>query len=306
LRVLVSCALLALLVWKTPVAQIAGVLKGMTPAALLAACALSLGGWWLSGLRLWCLLPEFPPSVIVRATFVALFHSTVLPGQLAGDAIKAWRLRRQCGRPGHAEAATLVDRGLAVLAMFAIGAAASASGSFPPALRWFFVVGTAAIAAGGALVAAPPFRRVLEGRGWRDSGRIGRFLGQFALAMHDCLRRPSRMLASFALALVFHACSIASHVVLGNALHLPLAWGDWAGVYAGASLIALVPVSIAGLGVREGGYVALLALFGLGAAAGLAMSALVFGLMLAGAAVGAAIEFSRPGLRHAPQEGAAP
>ena len=52
----------------------------------------------------------------------------------------------------------------------------------------------------------------------------------------------------------------------------------------------LLPLSVAGLGLREMSYVALLGLFGLDPATAIAMSLMVFGCLLLNAAAGALAE----------------
>jgi glycosyltransferase 2 family protein len=61
-------------------------------------------------------------------------------------------------------------------------------------------------------------------------------------------------------------------------------------VYAGVSLLVLLPITVAGLGLREGGYVGLLGLFGVGAADALSLSFVLFAYALCGAFVGFLVE----------------
>lgn len=292
LKLVVSAGLLGVFLWRTPLDQVWSHLHQMDLLTLSAAVALSLLGWWLSGVRLWCLLPELALGTVVRATFAAMFYSTVLPGQIAGDVVKAYRLGKQSARTGHAEAATLIDRVLALLALFCIGTAAAwVAPAVPVALRLLLAAGAVAIVCCGIVAASAPFRRfLLERLLPQGENRIRNFVRHFSIALHECLRQPTRMLASFALAALFHALCIATQMLLGNALHIPLTWAEWTVVYAGASLLILLPISIAGIGLRESGYVGMLALFGVAASAALSVSFAMFAFALIGAAIGAALE----------------
>jgi uncharacterized membrane protein YbhN (UPF0104 family) len=78
--------------------------------------------------------------------------------------------------------------------------------------------------------------------------------------------------------------------LLGDALGIKLQWVDWTVVYAGVSLLMLLPISVAGLGLREGGYVGLLALFGYKASAALSLSFAILGASLVAALVGGGLE----------------
>ena len=290
LKLAVSAALLGIFLWRTPLHQVALYLGRLDFATLAAAAALSLAAWWLSGVRLWCLLPEFRVRALLLATFASLFYAVVLPGQIAGDVVKAYRLGRQSTRTGHAEAATVVDRALAIFALFCLGGAATfGAGAISSALRALLVGGAVAIALCGVAMASTRVRDALHARG-AGGGRIRHFLRHFAIALHDCLRKPSRMFANFLLALVFHALCIAIQMLLGQALGIALSWSEWTIVHAGVTLLVLLPITVAGIGLREGGYVGMLALFGVAAPQALPLSLMIFALTLFGAAIGATLE----------------
>ena len=86
--------------------------------------------------------------------------------------------------------------------------------------------------------------------------------------------------------LVFNALSISVFVVLGAALGLHLSLAAWAVVVGLISLALLLPVTVAGIGVRDAGLVALLAALGQDAKAALALSFMLLALTLIGAIAG--------------------
>jgi uncharacterized protein (TIRG00374 family) len=295
LKLLISAALLAWLLARTPLHALAHELGRLDAATLAAGAALSVAAWLLSALRWWCIAPGFALATVVRMTFIGLLYGTLLPGQVAGDVVKAWRLSPSQKSRGQAAAVTLVDRGVATLALFAIGAAAAmALPRVPAALRLLFPLATLAIAAGGLVLSATPMQNLLNV--WlrsRGEGRIAplfAFLLRLSQALHQALRQPLRIALSFALALLFHALCIAIHLLLARALGLSLDAAAWCLVYAGVSLLMLLPVSVAGIGLREGGYVGLLALFGVSREAALTVSLVLFAYTILGALIGVLFE----------------
>jgi hypothetical protein len=102
----VSSALIAWLLSRTPVAAIGASLSSLNFYSLIGALVLTLAAWWLSALRLWFLAPELRLRDVVRMTFVALYYGMVLPGQIAGDVIKAYGLSHGQSAPGQAAAIT--------------------------------------------------------------------------------------------------------------------------------------------------------------------------------------------------------
>lgn len=294
LKLAISCVLLGLLLWRVPLGEIGTHLRSFGLITLLVVLALSLACWVVAAVRLWCLLPEYRYRDLLLLTFIARFYATVLPGQIAGDVVKAYRLGRQSSRTGHAEAATLLDRGLGLFALFLISAVASLySTRVPLPLRLFFIFGTVGIVVCGVIASSRLFRtEIVERLLSRREGRVSTFIRDFSIAFHDHLRRPMMLVAAVMLGLVFHAGCVAMQVLLGNDLGMRLQWTDWTVVYAGVSLLMLLPISVAGLGLREGGYVGLLALFGYKASVALSLSFAMFGISLVATLVGGGLELA--------------
>lgn len=292
IKLAVSCALLGLLLWRIPLGDIDYHLQSLDPSTLLEVLSLALGCWVIAAARLWCLLPEYRYRDLLRATFVAKFYATVLPGQVAGDVVKAYRLGRQSSRIGYAEAATALDRAVGLFALFTISAVVALyTPRLPLALRIFFIVGAVGLAAGGAIVGTRMFRsEVVERFLSHRQGRIGAFVREFSVALHGYLREPVKLAAAMVIAIMFHVGCIAMQVLLGDALGVNLRWSDWTAVYAGVSLLMLLPISVAGLGLREGGYVGMLALFGYKPSVAISLSFAMLGTSIAAALAGGGIE----------------
>jgi uncharacterized protein (TIRG00374 family) len=291
-KVAISCVLLGLLLWRVPLGGIGAHMRSLDPATLLEVLGISLGCWVIAAARQWCLLPRYRYRDLLQITFVARFYAMVLPGQIAGDVVKAYRLGRQSNHVGHAEAATLLDRGLGVFALFLISAVTVLhSPRLPLALRLFFVLGAVGLLAGGVLAGSRLFRRgVVERFMAQRKGRMAIFVREFSIALHEYLHRPITLIAALLIALIFHAGCILLQVLLGDALGIKLPWTDWTVVYAGVSLLMLLPISVAGLGLREGGYVGLLAIFGYKASAALSLSFAILGATLVATLVGGGLE----------------
>ncbi len=295
LKACLSVVLLAWLLARTPLVALAHELARLGAGTLTLGAALALLTWVLSAVRWWCIAPEFRLGDVVRMTFIALFYGTVLPGQVAGDVVKAYRLSASQRHGGHAAAATLIDRGVAMLALALIGAIAATSlAEVPPRLRIALWVGCAGLLCSGSLLASSSVRdRLVALTQSSGSGRIARglaFLQRLAHALHDAIRRPGRIALAFGLALAYHALCILIHLVLAHALGLALGVAAWSLVYASVSVLMLLPISVAGIGLREGGYVGLLALFGVSSDTALALSFTFLGYTLVGAMLGGATE----------------
>jgi hypothetical protein len=85
--------------------------------------------------------------------------------------------------------------------------------------------------------------------------------------------------------------------VLGMNLGVVLAPADWAWVVATASVAVLLPLSVGGLGLREGALIGCLSWLGVSGELAVALSLGVFAIMLIGALLGGMIEVAHASRR---------
>jgi uncharacterized membrane protein YbhN (UPF0104 family) len=242
---------------------------------------------------------DAPYPAVLAANLAGDFYALSLPGGLAvGGAVRLLRLGRdQLGMSG-VFAAILASRLLEIFLQLALALLAMPWiwRQVPSSVGWILCLGLAVLLAGCSYVAI--FQRA--------SRRFGIRLVVFALPRQSrTARRVRRILARVGrvrpVGLAFHARLLATgllrHLIGAAAflafaaaagVKLELAEALWARGVTGIAM--LLPLSIAGLGLRELSYVALLGLFGIAPASALAMSLMVFGCLLLNAAAGAAIE----------------
>jgi len=115
--------------------------------------------------------------------------------------------------------------------------------------------------------------------------------------------RPGPALTSFLLALFVQTGFVGLNWYLGTAMGIGVSFAVWLIAWPLAKIIALLPVSLGGLGLREASLAALLAPFGVGGtlavAEGLTWQSILFGFgLLAGMAT--LLSGQRPGKRKTP------
>jgi glycosyltransferase 2 family protein len=260
--VLVSALLLGVVLAYVNVSDLVSALRGGDWSWFVAAIVLMALVAVVGGVR-WKLLladAEIEVSSVrsVRAVAASLFLNNVLPTSFGGDATRAWLVGRESGRLLRAAAATAVDKATALGCLFVLAwlALAVDSGDVPSSvvrvLTWV-TIGLGAAVVVGALAAAgvrPVVRHLpqrlaamireawLMLRIWAGSGRLlGWLLG---------------------LGLLYQGLAVLALVCVGKTVGVELSF-SLAAVTAAIVVVAmLVPVSIGGLGVREGGFVLLL------------------------------------------------
>jgi uncharacterized protein (TIRG00374 family) len=263
LRVVVSVLLLGAVLAYVDVAEMARTVRDGEWAWFLVAVALMAAAAVVGALRWRVLLHGAAiPVSRLRASRVfsaSLVLNNVLPTSVGGDALRAWLVGRETGRLLGAATATIVDKVTALLCLFALGwlTLALDAGSVPSSVVGVFAWVTAGLVAAiavAALVAAgvrPVLHRVPE----RLAGAV-----RETWATVRVWAGSARLVASVVgLGLVYQALAVLALVAVAKTVGVELSFA-LAAISAAIVLVAmLVPVSIGGLGVREGGFVLLLA-----------------------------------------------
>ncbi len=295
LRVAVSAALLALLARAPGMGEVAGRLAGLRPGWVAAGLALSavhfVAAAWRWRFTAGRLGMRLGWGEALREYYLAAFLNQALPGGVLGDVSRAWRHARARGRAdapgGPAVRAVILERasgqGVMVLAAVASFLALPVATSLRARL---LAVGLAALCGGvGAAVglAAARGRRPdsLGARVWRET-RAALF-GRDALPLQ---------LASSAVAV---GSLLAMYVVAARTVGVSLPVGTLLPLVAPVLLTMLVPVTVAGWGLREGAAALLWGAVGLTAADGVAVSVAYGLLALVGSLPGALVLAAGPG-----------
>jgi glycosyltransferase 2 family protein len=281
-KLFVSGVLLAVVLRGLDVSAVGKSLARLSPQTIIMAAVLFLLAHSLNAVKLLMLMKGRHLRELIRYTFVGLFYGTVLPGQVLGDAMKAYRLVRPSDDGAAVVAAVVVDKitGLAALLLITgIGLFIDPHG-FPDAFRSLF----AALMVGLVLVLLFPL--VVPNLPNQLNNAFGRFLH----AWQTSTQRWQQLLASLLIGIAFQILSVTVIAYIGSGMGIELSFAQWIAVVGLVSLILLLPVTFAGVGLREGGLVILLGFVGIAPVDAVALSFALLGYTLFGAAVGAAAD----------------
>jgi hypothetical protein len=208
---------------------------------------------------------------------IGLFFNQTLPSTIGGDAVRMWRAHKLGLDLAPAVNGVMIDRlsALAALLLVAMVGLPRMHGLIGDGVAFwvipaFILFGLAGFAVLMILDRLPPtFMR------WRVVSAVGRLSGDARRALIDRRYGP----VVIGLSLFIQICVSSTVWLIATALHLDVGWFDCLILVPPVMLISMVPISIAGWGVREGAMVSAFALVGLRAADALALS-LVFGLIV--------------------------
>ncbi|SMF43614.1 hypothetical protein SAMN02982917_2238 [Azospirillum oryzae] len=311
LKALVSALLVALLLWRVDVAEVGRVLAVASPGLMALAGLLFFLMHVLNALKLRVLLPELRAGRLLAYTLVAQLYALVLPGQLAGEAVKAYRLSRDEGRgQGHGQgqgeigggrivSAVAFDKvtGIAGLLLLTGGGLSMQSARFGDGLLVGVGLVLAGLVAATVLLAWAPARALLLALlGWRAGPkREALLLGplrRFLEAWRDQTRRPGRALLSVAGGIAVQVAAVTGSQALGLAVGIDQPFSVWSAVIGLMSVIVLMPVTVAGIGLREASLVGLLDLVGVPHAQSLALGFGILAFQVMVALLGAVIDLT--------------
>lgn len=219
-----------------------------------------------------------------RCYFAGLFGSLFLPSLIGGDILRMAMALRMSRSKAGVVLGSLVDRitdftSLALLA--AIGTLLVPGALNEANRKIFFAI---AVAGGVGLLIVAIVVAMFPAR--RFSVRTRRRFVRLRRAWRSILRRPSAMLRALGMSVIVQITFIFLNVQLAEACGLHLRYRVWLFAWPLAKLSAVVPITQAGIGVREAALAALLLPFGapavLAVAAGLAWDAVVVGGAIAG------------------------
>ena len=240
-----------------------------------------------------------PFSGVLAANLAGDLYALSLPGGLAvGGAVRLLRLGRDGQGISGVFAAILTSRLQEMLLQLSLAMVAMPwiAGRLQSPGTWAAILGLGTLATGIGYVAAfnRPMLRCSLGlitRGLSRRRAATRKLRRLLLRTRR-VRSAGPMIQAtvLALAALRHLVGAAAFIAFALAAGAQLGLAPTLWVRGITGIAMLLPLSVAGLGLREMSYVALLGLFGLPPAVALATSLMVFGCLLLNAAAGAIVE----------------
>ena len=229
---------------------------------------------------------ELPP--LVSHTLAGMFVSNFLPTTVGGDVLRVARLSAANGQRHGSVASVVVERltGFFVLPFITLVALAG-----NPTLLHLGRASHLALAAAVAtlvalvaillLVSSPRVGERLPDRSW---------LG-FVVAVHTGLARlrrdPAAALAVLVSALAYQLTMVAGAWMAGHALGLQVGWSAMMAFIPIVAIAQVLPLSVSGLGLREGALVLLLAPLGVASGQAVAFGLLLYGMNMVVSLLGA-------------------
>lgn len=243
----------------------------------------------------------------------ASFYSTFLPSDLAGGAVRWHRMAQPQGQRAQAFAAIVFERLVDTIVLVVFGLLFWLWDDPPFATRALNAALVAMLA--GLLLGmvvtlskriSAPLQWIIARIPWERARRALSEKTEKVLTSVQTYRElsPAKASAVIGLTALRHALSILILICFAQALSMTIGFVTIAWIRCVQSIITLLPITFAGLGVREASFVILMQPYGVPAPEALALSLFAFVVRLAVAAVGGVLEIKHAFTPAAKAQGA--
>ncbi len=256
LRAAVSVTVAAVLLMFIPLDAVLEALVRVSLWTWGVSLAIFFAGHYLNALKLRLLLGPHSISVstCVQAQYAGLAANLSLPGVAGGDLVRGAYLVPTLGTRRVA-LASIADRVVDTLTLLLLAAVALPIAGMPPAIAgivrssgWWLVL----VALGALLVTAAVVR-------FRKHAALLQKLVQIWV---DVTAKPSALAGAAAISLLVQAAFVMTNVWLARQVGVATTMAAWFVAWPLSKLIAILPISLGGIGVREAALVSLMAPYG--------------------------------------------
>ena len=284
LRAGLGVAIVAILLWRYDARPALRTLGRENPRYFAAAVALYVAGQVTSSYR-WKLVAAILKlrarfAEFLAYYFVGMFTNLFVPGVVGGDAARAFYLGKRSHRMGPAVASVIADRGIGLLALLWLAAAAAIFLNFaplPPSItRPTALVGIATVA---GFLASPLIARLIPLLPSRLR-RAGEIVAPY-------LHRPAALAPAIALSIVLQISLAICQYLMARGIGLNAPVSLFLLCVPIANVFASVPLTLGGLGIRETAYLVLFGIAGVSRDDCIALGLLWFAMAMLGGLTGA-------------------
>jgi uncharacterized protein (TIRG00374 family) len=288
LKVAVSATLLYLLFAAIEFDAFIGVVTALDPFVFVSMVLFFAAIQCLSAFR-WSIVLrkdfDIRYTKVLSIYFIGMFFNNFLPTLVGGDVIKAFYLYRAKGKGDVAAASILMDRYSGYTALMVITLIALVPGYIlikGTGLAGFFLLLL------GGYVAASCFIWVEPLHGWlvrHLTGtrmlRLNRLVETFYTALMSYKSHRRILLKIFLCSFIIQGTVIVVYIILARAMGIGVPAGYFFLFVPLATTVSMLPISLSGLGIREGAFVFLFAHAGATTEQALGLSLVWFAVVVA-------------------------
>lgn len=262
-KLAVTAGLLYWLLAAVDTDKVLDALSAIDAQEIALGVALCSAAFLLGALRWWLLLRHVEKNAAFLATlpsyYVGILFNNLLPSSMGGDVVRTMHLALRGFDARVLAGSAVVDRVVGLAVTLVVGAL---SLSFSEELassfneRWAIGLLVVAITLGAFIGFSDGFRNLIQRLADRYRNTTVRsFLLETLWICHSYRSGLQRILIAGVLTFVVQSCVILVYYLLGRELNLSLSLWTYFAIVPVVFVAASIPISLGGLGVREGALV---------------------------------------------------
>ncbi|MNS13992.1 hypothetical protein D3C72_455970 [compost metagenome] len=300
LKLFFSVVMVAYILWICDPQRLVPTLLAADAGLLLAGTAIWVVIQLLNVLK-WQVLNraqglELPFRKLLDVYYMGMFFNTFLPSGFGGDALRAYELSRLTNRAGSSLSSVVIDRYTSLYSLIALAGVAILMA--PMDLRVVpssLVLLLCALGIGGFVILLQDrwIRMALRIPALAKHAKLAAIVDEMATSA-AFLRKGKRAIGlSLGISLLFQFLTIVEHYMFMLALGLQVPFSYVVLFIPILTFVASLPISINGLGVREGGYAFFLGKVGVEPAAAVSVGLISLAMLILSGLWGALVYASR-------------
>jgi uncharacterized protein (TIRG00374 family) len=300
IRFSVAFGILYYLLNKIPFSEVMASISSSKATHIIVSCTISIILQFVlaNRLKFLCDRQGFSLSLpsVLEINITAVFYGVFLPGgSLAGGAIRFYKLSRREGKKAEALASIFLDRLTATITLCMVGILFWLA-DLPKEANYVGLVFIVSLGTSFLLYFFLIEKRTVFFLGeffdFINMGFVFKKINKFSVSLNQYRHMSLSSLAFlFAISVVAHLLGVFIFYLLAESLGINLSIFTIGWIRSIVIVISMMPISVSGLGFREGALLLLLEPFGIAAEKALALSFLVLGVtVLLIAAVGGFLE----------------
>lgn len=271
IKVIVSAGVLALVLTRMDFYQVWVQFQYLSPSFIIFALLFYTGCQLLSCWRwqvvLWSSGHSAPMSSLLSSYFAGMFLNIFLPGALGGDVYRVYRVAQATKDSEVALVSVFLERftGLAALSGLAVIGLVPA---FRLIGRWDILLLFAACVGslvGAVLLIASP-KLLIWAEPWLIKFRLSKVAARFAkiqILLRTFAQHRQALFLSMGLSLLLQLAIVYYHYLVAHQLKIPISYLELLVFIPIIVVVTLLPISLGGIGLKEGLWVYLFSRIGL-------------------------------------------
>ncbi len=271
LKTVISVGFLALVLTRVDISQTWKQFQSLSLPFVAFALIYYTGCQWLSCLRWQVVLRSagyfIPISSLLTSYFAGMFLNIFLPGSFGGDVYRIYRVARQTKDSEAALVSVFLERftglfALSALAILGLPPAVKVVGRWDIILLFFGCVG--ALVGGVILIISPRLLMIAEP--WLQKLHLQNLATRFAkiqILLRQFAQHRQALALSISLSFLLMLAIVYYHYLIAQQLKIPISYLELLVFIPIVAVITLLPISLGGLGVKEGLWVYLFSRIGL-------------------------------------------